>query len=76
VPAADVEQPPRRDLGADEVEQVPGGGAAPGLLAQVGVVAHVAVELVQLVAGGQQRLLHRAAFHARQQVAVATGLVA
>ena len=53
-----------------------GGGAAPGLLAQVGVVAHVAVELVQLVAGRQQRLLHGAALHARQQVAVAAGLVA
>ena len=76
MPAADVEQAPRRDLGADEVEQVRGGGAAPGLLAQVGVVAHVAVELVQLVAGRQQRLLHRAALHARQQVAVAAGLVA
>ena len=76
VPAADVEQAPGGDLGADEVEQVAGGGAAPGLLAEVGVVAHVAVELVQLVAARQQRLLHGAALDARQQVAVAAGLVA
>ena len=75
VPAADVEQAPGGDLLGDQVEQVAGGGAAPGLLAQVGVVAHVAVERVQLVAGRQQRLLHGAALHAREQVAVAAGLV-
>ena len=39
VPAADVEQAPAGDLGADEVEQAAGGRAAPGLLAEVGVVA-------------------------------------
>ena len=75
MPAADVEQAPGGDLRADEVEQVRGGGAAPGLLAEVGVVAHAAVEVVQLVAAGQQRLLHGAALDARQQVAVAAGLV-
>ena len=75
VPAADVEQPPAGDLGADQVEQARGGGAPPGLLAEVGVVAHLAVELVQLVAGGQQRLLHGAALHAGEQVAVSAGLV-
>ena len=45
--------------------------AAAGLLGQVGVVAHVAVEVVQLGAGGQVGLLDRPAALARVEVAVA-----
>ena len=75
MPAADVEQASSGDLRGDQIEQMGGGRAAPGLLAEVGIVAHVAVERVQLVAGGQERLLDRPALDAGQQIAVAPGLV-
>ena len=70
VPAADVEQPPARPVRADQVEQAVRGRAPAHLLGEVVVVAHLAVEVVQRVAGRQDRLLDRPALEAAQQVAV------
>ena len=70
VPAADVEQAPAATCAAIRSSRRAGGGAPPALLAEIGVVAHLAVELVQRVARRQQRLLDGAALHARQQIAV------
>ena len=70
MPAADVEQAPLGDVRADQVEQAVRGRAAARLLAEVVVVAHVAVEVVQLRALGQERLLDGPALDAGEQVAV------
>ena len=76
VAAADLEHPPARGVALDRVEQAPGGDAAPGLLGQVGVVAHVAVEVVELGAGGEVGLLDRPAALAGVEVGVAADAVA
>ena len=55
--AADVEQPPGRDEAADEVEQAAVRRPAPGLLAEVRLVGHVAVEVVEGRALRQDGLL-------------------
>jgi hypothetical protein len=60
---------------ADQAEQPAPGLAAPALLAQVRVVRHAAVELVQLVAVRQLGLLDRAALAARPEVPVLSGAV-
>ena len=73
--AADVERAPARHVLGHEREQGLCRGPPPVLLGEVGVVAHVAVEVVQRRARGQRGLLDRPAFHAGQQVAVAPGLV-
>ena len=76
VAAADVEHPPARRVALDRVEQAPRRAAAAGLLGQVGVVAHLAVEVVQLGAAGEVGLLDRPAARARVEVAVAADGVA
>ena len=68
--AADVEQPAARDVRGDQVEQAVRGRAPAGLLVEVRVVAHLAVEVVQRRAGRQHRLLDGPALAAREQVAV------
>jgi len=55
---------------AHEVEQAVRGRAPAHLLGQIVVVAHLAVEVVQRVALGQDRLLDGPALEAAQQVAV------
>ena len=73
VAAADVEQPPaRRRERPIRSSRRRGRRAAPGLLGEVGVVAHVAVEVVQLRARRQHGLLDGAALGAREQVADAS----
>ncbi len=75
VAAADVEQAPRAGVAGDQLEHAAGGRAPSRLLAEVGVVGHLAVEVVQLGARGQARLLHGAAGRAAQQRAVLAGPV-
>jgi hypothetical protein len=75
VAAAHVEQPPAGDVLAHEVQEPRGGGAPPGLLAEVLLVGHVAVEVDELPAAGQRRLLDRAAVRAGEEVAVPARLV-
>jgi hypothetical protein len=75
VAAADVEQPARRDVPPDQVQQPPRGRAPAGLLVQIGLVPHVTVEGVQVGARRQARLLDGAAVHAREQVTVLAGPV-
>src|SRR5687768_2159091 len=57
-------------MSGDEVQQPARGRPAARLLLQVGVVAHVAVERVEVVAGRQARLLDGAALDAFEKVAV------
>ena len=74
--AADVEQPSRGNLLGDELEQAACGRAPAGLLGQVGAVARLAVQRVQILPGRQPRLLHGAALVADEEVPVQAQLVA
>lgn len=75
VPAAHVEQTPRRHVAADQVEQAARGGPPAGLLIEVGLVLHAPVELVQVGPLRQRGLVHGAAMTADEQVAVLTWTV-
>jgi hypothetical protein len=75
-PAADVEEPTVGHVLGDELEQAPRGRAPARLLRQVGPVARLAVQRVELLAGRQPRLLDGAALVADEQVAVQAELVA
>ena len=75
VSAAHVQQASARHERGDVVEQPRRGRAPAGLLAEVLLVGHVAVELDELVVAGQLGLLDRAAVRAREEVAVAARLV-
>jgi hypothetical protein len=66
VTAAHVEQPPGGHVAPDQVEQAARGGAASGLLVEVSLVVHAAVEVVQIRPRGQRRLLHGAAITAHE----------
>src|SRR5439155_18567733 len=70
VTAAHIEQPTRRRVAADQVEEPAGGGATALLLVEVGVIADLSVEVVQLRPRGEGGLLHRPAIAAREQVAM------
>jgi hypothetical protein len=53
MPAADIEKPSCRHLGANDVEHAGRRAPAPGLLLQIGVVTHLAIEV------GEVRLLSK-----------------
>ena len=75
VPAADVEQLAGGHVAPDQVEQPPRALAPAGLLAQVVVVGHPAVEPGQLVAARNRRLMDDSAVQAGVQIAVLAGVV-
>ena len=75
VPAADVEQLAGRHVAPDQVEQPPRALAPAGLLAQVVVVGHPAVEPGQLVAARKRRLMDDSAVQAGVEIAVLAGVV-
>ena len=73
--AAHVQQAAGRHLLLDQVEQAAGRFAPPRLLAQVGLVGHPPVEVGQLVAPRQPRLVDGAAVAARVEIAVLARVV-